>query len=158
MNDEIWREHFRDVRLLVSNYGRMRHADKILKPFVNNERGLLYCRLYSESVLQVFRIDIAVAMAFLPQPMKQHLLHIDGNIENNKAENLAWTHEKGPATSQAVTSGRKRQVKCLETGEIFPSVNAAAASVGRTASAIVGACRGRFYTVGKKRWKYLEGP
>ena len=54
------------------------------------------------------------------------------------------------------SSLNKVKVRCVDTGEIFESVSAAARSIYLNRSAITNCCRGRLKTAGGKKWEYYE--
>lgn len=40
---------------------------------------------------KTFRVDYLVATSFVPNPHNyKNIKHIDGNLENNRADNLEW--------------------------------------------------------------------
>ena len=58
---------------------------------------------------------------------------------------------------QKATNARKKQVQCIETGEIFESASAAARNTPKTTqSKICMVCRGQRNTCGGYHWKYIE--
>ena len=58
---------------------------------------------------------------------------------------------------QKATNARKKQVQCIETGEIFESASAAARKIPKTTqSKICMVCRGQRKTCGGYHWKYIE--
>ena len=50
---------------------------------------------------------------------------------------------------------QNRAVRCVETGEIFPTATAAGASIGVTRKAITRACTQSQFTSGGKHWEYV---
>lgn len=102
---EIWRpiEGF-DGEYEVSNYGRVRTLNffrrtkdgkwypvkaRILKQY--NQKGYLHVNLARNGHYKRFRVHRLVACAFIPKiDGKTDVNHIDGNKQNNNAENLEW--------------------------------------------------------------------
>jgi group I intron endonuclease len=58
-------------------------------------------------------------------------------------------------TPRGAKHHRARKIRCVDTGEMFPTIQAAADAkqIGRTV--ISGACRGIYYTAGGLRWEYI---
>lgn len=52
---------------------------------------------------------------------------------------------------------RSIKVRCLETGEVFESVTAAAASIGKTRESVAMVCKGIHKTSGKLHWEFYDG-
>lgn len=102
---EIWKKIKEYGDYEVSNYGRVKSPDfilktptgqsyikkgKILKPY-KSKKGYLYCDLRVDSKRKIVRIHRFVAMAFIPNTEnKPQINHIDGNKENNNVQNLEW--------------------------------------------------------------------
>lgn len=78
------------------------------------------------------RIHRLVAEAFVNNPDNlPEVNHIDGNKHNNCAENLEWCSrlynvrhslETGLRSSQKGTNRAPKQVRCIETGQVFKTV------------------------------------
>lgn len=51
---------------------------------------------------------------------------------------------------------RARPVRCVETGEIFPTQQAAADSVGVSQASVSACCRGKSRTAGGYRWEFAD--
>ena len=74
----------------VSNFGRVSNFRKILKTYRINS-GYLALKLQKEGTVKSVLIHRLVAEQFVPNPMKKREVnHIDGNKENNCANNLEW--------------------------------------------------------------------
>ena len=90
MDKEIWRpipEY--ENRYEVSNWGRVRSI-KILKPF-RDRNGYLKYLLSNPGKVKSYFIHRLVALAFIPNPEnKPEVNHIDGNKQNNCADNLIF--------------------------------------------------------------------
>lgn len=53
-------------------------------------------------------------------------------------------------------SGTRKMVQCVDTGEVFKSINDAAEAKGVSASKITAVCRGRRKSTGGLRWEYVN--
>lgn len=59
-------------------------------------------------------------------------------------------------SAEAMSASRRKKVCCVENGQVFESITAAAKSVG-VAETTLGAClNGRQKTAGGRHWKYIE--
>ena len=90
-------EYWKEIRpgYLVSNWG---NVDSILsgervrlKPWAD-EHGYLCVKLVVDGQRKTFRVHRLVAEAFLPMPYSYEwqVDHLDGNRQNNRADNLEW--------------------------------------------------------------------
>jgi hypothetical protein len=71
-----------------------------------------------------------VAKAFVPGQTEKTpvVMHKDDNPRNNNASNLEWgTYQKNnmDAVLRGLRKGRVKRVRCIETGEVFPSAREA---------------------------------
>ena len=153
ITNEVWRTHHADARYEVSNLGRIRDGKRMVPVFVFR-KSLNYFRARGQG--RLYRVDVSVAMAFLPPPVGWHILHLDKNLLNDNVLNLQWVDTKGPYTSKGFTSGTKRPVRNLDTGETFPSIKDAAKRCNISGPNICHALRGMTYTAGGFRWRYAD--
>lgn len=139
-------------------------TNQIIKPQMSNA-GYYRVRLWKDGVSKNYSVHRIVAEAFVPNPLlKPEVNHIDGNKENNNAENLEWVTDvenkrhcrevlgkvyRNPDMSAAYRVLMKK-VRCIDTGETFESITAAAKSLGVLQSALSkslisknGVCKGR---------------
>ena len=101
MDKEVWKDiegyegkyqisNIGRVRSLISSKGTPYKIPKILKIFLN-DRGYSVLGLHKKGEFKQFRVHRLVAKAFIPNPEnKQEVNHIDGNKQNNRADNLEW--------------------------------------------------------------------
>lgn len=160
----------------VSNFGRVKKldtylADKngrrchrkgcVLKPNIWKQKTRLSTNrvavdLYKNGKRKTFRIHRLVALAFIPNPEnKPDINHRDGNGENNRTDNLEWVTKNENMWHARYTLGfqngfKNKAVRCIETGEIFPSTAEAARIKGVDQSSISRAAN-------KKRLKRTAG-
>jgi len=74
----------------VSNHGRVSNFRKILKTYKINS-GYLALKLQKDGKVKSVLLHRLVAELFVPNPEgKPEVNHIDGNKENNRADNLEW--------------------------------------------------------------------
>ena len=107
---------------------------------------------------QVHRL---VALAWIDNPDNlPQINHKDEDKTNNNVYNLEWCDSKYN-NNYGTKSGRageknSKPVRCVETGEVFPSFKAAAASVNVDRSGISMCVRGITKTCGKYHWELVK--
>ena len=126
-------------RYLVSNEGDVKSLDvyvncKIgqrlykgrIKPQFKNNRGYVMVALCRDNKTFHALVHRLVAEAFVPNTLnKPQVNHIDGNVTNNRADNLEWvTDNENKAHSSVDVGGTQRPKKPVvatktSTGETF---------------------------------------
>lgn len=94
--NEEWREIEDFPHYKISNYGRVKHVDRIeARKITVNERGFPVVLLSSKTSATRYlrQINTLVAKAFLDPPIfedQKAIWHIDGDLTNCRVENLRW--------------------------------------------------------------------
>ena len=138
----------------VSNFGRVKRLARV-DTFIRKDTGKEVERHVSEMILKlqdadkyyevnlfqgdrsVFRdVHRMVAQAFIPNPNNlPQVNHINGDKHDNRAENLEWctsqhnvqhSIQTGLRPSLKGSDRSPKQVRCIETGQVFDTVKAAA--------------------------------
>ena len=92
--NEIWKKIEENNDYLISNLGRLKRNNKILK-LNKNARGYLYCNISTSGKITKVKIHRLVAKAFIDNLQnKETVNHIDGNKLNNHYSNLEWLTRK----------------------------------------------------------------
>lgn len=149
-------------RYQVSNEGAVRNAQHRPLKAAKSEKGYQRVWLSTHGKLKCHSVHRLVASAFLPNPAQlPEVNHINGVKTDNRAENLEWcTVSHNRLHSQYVLqkeSGKpKRRVKCLTTGDTYPSVAEAARAVSGDKQNIVNCCRGKRKHHKGLVWAYAE--
>ena len=126
-----------------------------------DKNGYKRITLRKDGDMKTHFIHRLVAEAYVPNPEnKETVNHMDECKENNHYTNLSWMTRAenisyGTRNERAAAAVRK-PVRCVETGEVFESVKAAAAAVNRLPSNISAALKGRAMTSGGYHWEYVK--
>lgn len=161
--DEEWRDVIGfENNYQVSNLGRIRSKERRspsgqrLPSKLKSLSGTIYktVNLWKDNVSYNKLVHRAVAEAFIPNPSNlPEVNHKDKDTTNNCVDNLEWvTASFNNAHKQAnrdKTKPYRRQVKCLETGQIFDSISAAGRSVLSDATQIIESIQARRCCKGK---------
>lgn len=147
----------------ISRDGRVMSAKtkRIMKQF-DNGNGYLYVPLFVDGKKKTVRVNILVAEAFIPKPdveegTKLDVAHLDSDRRNNNVSNLAWkTRSENLDTESFREKAQYKiysKVRCVETGEIFPSIAAAGRAIGKHKYGINLCLLGRQKTCGGYHWE-----
>lgn len=157
MVEEVWKpaKGYED-KYLVSNYDNIlslnykgKGKSKLLSKRIDKD-GYRYISFYNGiGKGKNFKIHRLVAELFIPNPNHYSIVnHKDLNKSNNFVDNLEWctsyynNHYNGQMARKIEhairTQGKK--VRCLETGEVFRSIHAAAKSIGEYPSTMSHVC------------------
>lgn len=133
MEGEIWKVIPGFSNYMASNKGRIKNI-KTGYITLGSLDDAKYRRftLYNDDGVKIHtKVHILVAKAFLPNPDNlPEVNHKNKNHEDNRVENLEWvSHKKNMQhffKEEGIKHNNARPIKCVETGEIFPSLRKAA--------------------------------
>ena len=166
------KEEFRDIPNFegyqVSNFGtvisfKQSKKGRLLKP-QKDRYGYIYYNLCGKKKMKAHRL---VMMAFCPceDMYTLQVSHLDDNKENNCLSNLCWAtakeNDNWGSRNEKISKNRKnkagKQVLCIETGVIYPTIAEAARQTGISASLIQKVCSGKTKnkTAGGFHWQYI---
>lgn len=153
---EIWNNISGFEEYQVSNLGRVKHKNKILKPR-KNKGGYLSVALWSNKVRKDKLLHRLVAEAFIPNPdNKSEIDHINADKTNNRVENLRWCTRKENINNPLNLAHFKRcpVVKLSTTGKCL-ELYSTALLTGQHSN-VVKCCKNERKTAGGYRWLYYE--
>ena len=119
----------------VSDKGRVKglKRNRILKNIVDS-LGYVRVSLCKENKPKAHKIHRLVAEHFLKPSEYKVVNHIDGNKENNSAENLEWCNasqnRKHACDTGLAAKEEGRLIMCNETKEVYKGVMSAARHIG----------------------------
>lgn len=107
------------------------------------------------------KIHRLVAMTYLENPKGfDQVNHKDENKANNHVSNLEWcdsTYNNNYGSKKGAVPHRKNiAVRCIETGEVYPSIRQAALAVDRHFSSLSACLRGSTPRCAGYHWEYVD--
>lgn len=159
--NEVWEplDNLGYPKYEVNTYGEVRH--KKFKNKLNagaNSRGYYYVGLNDVNGKSRY-VSVAnlVIRTFgtAPEEENMQIQHLDGNYGNNNIDNLVWKSRRAIAKEAGVT-GKKKRVRCVETGKVYESIGDAAKDIGRDRTSLGRALKDARKTSGGFHWEYAE--
>lgn len=132
-------------------------SKRFLVPW-DNQYGYLQVGLMVNSKLKKYRIHRLVAEAYIPNPdNKPYVNHLNECKSDNYVSNLEWaTAKENINYGTGIERGSKRQwtkIRCVETGDIYPSQKAASRDTGICVQSIHFCIHGKQKTAGGYHWE-----
>ena len=165
MKKEIWKpiKGFEN-KYSVSSAGHIKsflgHAR--LRKLVPDKDGYLECMLRDGGKYHHRKVHRLVAEAFIANPDRMtEVNHKDGNRQNNCVENLEWSDRRKNNLHKNRVLGHysgpfpPKKLRCIETGMIYPSVTAAAESVGIKGVTNISHAANNHHQSGGFHWEYI---
>lgn len=159
--NEIWKLylHIRKNNYYISNYGRIRNNNRILKSIDDNG----YCGISIDKKFTY--IHILVAKLFIDNPTNYTIVnHKDGNKKYNHVDNLEWTDYSGNAKHSVeigLRSNCKKVVNYNINGKIlgiYTCPSSASRELKVNCTSVNKCCKGTLNSCGvdKLYFKYLD--
>ncbi len=121
-----------------------------LKPSKDG-KGYLRVYPYIDGKRLTCKVHRLVAETYIPNPNNYDTVdHIDGNPSNNCVNNLQWMRRRDNSRK-----GRSKKVICVETGQVFESITAAANYINRSPANVCNCLSGRTKTCGGYHWSII---
>jgi hypothetical protein len=164
ITNEQWKPIKGFTRYEVSNTGKVRNIHtKKLKAIRIVKIGYCITDLKENEIKKTAYIHRLVAEAFIPNPDNlPQINHKDENKSNNCVDNLEWCtssynlsyngRAKKVGLHHREHSPTKKQIMCIETGEIFRSVSEAARKMNITRICISYVLSGKQKHAGGYSW------
>lgn len=138
------------------------NVEERIKKIQKQTKGYSHVVLYKNGKYKTRRLNRLVALAFIPNPEnKPEVNHIDGNKENNRADNLEWVtskeNHKHAADHNLLKYYMRRVAKVDKNGNIvayYNSIKDAAIENNISKGNICTACRGQRKYAGGFIWRY----
>ena len=154
------------------------HSNAFLKPW-KNKKGYLKLELRKNGKRNNCSVHRLVAVTFIPNPCNlPEVNHKDENKSNNHVDNLEWCSSKynanyGTRNIRTVQNRkekygkehhRAKQVRCINTGQVFDTVTQAEKWCGLWSGAVSACALGHKKTAGNHpitgeplEWEYIDG-
>ena len=162
---ETWKSITDYSNYEISNYGRLRKGDKIIKP-THCTNGYLEYALWKKGIRKVLLAHRLVAYYFLSNPNNlPEINHLDEDITNNNVSNLEWCSSKYNANygtrNMKCKNANRHNFKSVSQFDLdgnfikeYECISDAAREVNGDTSFISRACRGLSYTAYGYKWKF----
>lgn len=151
----------------INTEGQIKNSkDKILSQSISNS-GYYRVHLCKDGKAKWYAVHKLVAQTFIPNPLHlPEVNHKDENKLNNNVDNLEWCNSKyntnygarNKRISETKTNNtyNTKQVLCVETSIIYPSIMEAQRQTGIFNTAIGKVCKGERKTAGHYHWVYIN--
>lgn len=166
--EEIWKTIVGYPNYMVSNMGNVKSLnynntgkEKLLKPF-KNRKGYLQVALHQQEKRKFYYVHRLVAQHFIDNP--NNLSQVNNPL-NNCASNVEWcdslynnnygAHKEKISKSNTNHPKISKQVLCVETGVVYPSIHQIERELGYNISNISKCCTGKRKTAYGYTWKYV---
>ena len=139
------------------------YKKNFLTPY-DNGHGYLYVKFWDNERQINKRLNVLIADAFVEKPEEWQpnwdAAHKDDNPYNNDSNNLEWQpRSKNLRTEHWREANRVKlftPIRCVETGEVFPSQAAAARAIDRHKYGINSCLMGKQKTCGGYHWERVS--
>lgn len=141
------------------------HKDQIFRIAFDKGTGYWVVGLYDRQKKKTVNRPVhqLVAEAYIPKPdwwtpgMKLDVGHKDDDRSNNNVDNLYWCTRSENLNTEHYREAHKviirSKVRCVETGDIFPSIKAAGEWLGKNRYGINLCLLGKQKTCGGYHWE-----
>jgi hypothetical protein len=148
MDEELWRDWPQDPRIKVSNKGNVvSHKRGSAYPLKVSHNKSGYQQVGAGPGSNVQPVHRMVAETWIPNPSHyEQVNHINGDKDDNRAENLEWVTQSQNmrhAWQTGLTKGRSTPIRIVETGEVFESLSECARRIGGSVGNIWACLDGR---------------
>lgn len=149
----------------INTEGQIKNSNKhILSQSISNS-GYYRVHLCRNGKAKWYAVHKLVTQTFIPNPLHlPEVNHKDENKLNNRVDNLEWCDSKYNCNygarneriskTQTNNTYNTKQVQCIETGIIYPSIMEAQRQTGIFNTSIKQVCKKRQKTAGGYHWKY----
>lgn len=162
VHTEIWKKLKEYPNYEVSNLGRIRNQQKLLKPYKTNN-GYLHIFLSKNGKQKQFLLHRLIAEAFIDNLKNlKEINHIDGDKSNNSINNLEWCTRKSNvhhflcSNTRNTTMARPVTQYDLKGNKVktFKSIRQASKESKIDAHYIIYCCKGNKAKTSNYMWKY----
>lgn len=179
MSIEIWKKIKETELYEISNYGRFRRVESIvrsnfgrvrkqkgavLKPTKIKRLGYVYANFWINGIHYMKGIHVLISEAFIPNPEnKPHVNHKNGVRDDNRIENLEWCtpsenikHAIEVLNKNPSNWVRKRKIICLNNNTIYDSISIASKELNLKYCLVYDVCRNKMKCTNGFKFKYLN--